>query len=209
MYAAAYFQKQHPQCAKIFRPWDSAKNCDQDSTISTTTVEENSAKKEQEPEVKECCDDKKGLSESPKKAFQKVISKKLPKDPKILSPSQPPKIPEIAYSDYPLFGADGLPLHPELLQTNLSQSLGLANADPLLLESFAHGYALEEYARVLNQEHHAKLLNSRKQRPKKYKCPHCDVGFSNNGQLKGHIRIHTGTFQFTTLLHNFHLSFVC
>ncbi|XP_075213632.1 uncharacterized protein LOC142319846 [Lycorma delicatula] len=35
--------------------------------------------------------------------------------------------------------------------------------------------------------------NSRtKQRPKKFRCPHCQVGFSNNGQLKGHVRIHTG-----------------
>ncbi|KAL1124112.1 hypothetical protein AAG570_001882 [Ranatra chinensis] len=31
-----------------------------------------------------------------------------------------------------------------------------------------------------------------KQRPKKFRCPHCDVAFSNNGQLKGHVRIHTG-----------------
>ncbi|XP_063237851.1 E3 SUMO-protein ligase EGR2-like [Bacillus rossius redtenbacheri] len=33
---------------------------------------------------------------------------------------------------------------------------------------------------------------ARKHRPKKYRCPHCHVGFSNNGQLKGHVRIHTG-----------------
>lgn len=65
-------------------------------------------------------------------------------------------------------------------------------SDPALLETLMHGYALEEYARVLNQEHQAKILQARKQRPKKYKCPHCHVGFSNNGQLKGHIRIHTG-----------------
>ncbi|XP_025018651.1 zinc finger protein 354A [Tetranychus urticae] len=32
----------------------------------------------------------------------------------------------------------------------------------------------------------------KKQRPKRFKCVHCDVSFSNNGQLKGHIRIHTG-----------------
>ena len=32
----------------------------------------------------------------------------------------------------------------------------------------------------------------KKQRPKRFQCPHCQVSFSNNGQLKGHIRIHTG-----------------
>lgn len=86
------------------------------------------------------------------------------------------------------------PLYPEMLHANLAQSLGLTPSDPLFLESIAQGYALEEYARVLSQEHQAKLLSSRKQRPKKYRCPHCEVGFSNNGQLKGHIRIHTGNF---------------
>lgn len=74
----------------------------------------------------------------------------------------------------------------------LPNPLELTTADHLFLESMSSGYALEEYARILTQEHQTKLLNARKQRPKKYKCPHCDVGFSNNGQLKGHIRIHTG-----------------
>lgn len=32
----------------------------------------------------------------------------------------------------------------------------------------------------------------KRQRPKRFHCPHCQVAFSNNGQLKGHIRIHTG-----------------
>ncbi|XP_054168966.1 zinc finger protein 235-like [Oppia nitens] len=32
----------------------------------------------------------------------------------------------------------------------------------------------------------------RRQRVKRFICPHCSVGFSNNGQLKGHIRTHTG-----------------
>lgn len=36
------------------------------------------------------------------------------------------------------------------------------------------------------------LQNQKKQRPKRFQCPHCRVSFSNNGQLKGHIRIHTG-----------------
>ncbi|CRK94534.1 CLUMA_CG008037, isoform A [Clunio marinus] len=51
----------------------------------------------------------------------------------------------------------------------------------------------QEYARVIAEEARAKMLSAKKQRPKKFKCPHCDVAkFSNNGQLKSHIRTHTG-----------------
>lgn len=50
----------------------------------------------------------------------------------------------------------------------------------------------QEYARVMAEEAQQKATNARKQRPKKFKCPHCDVAFSNNGQLRGHVRIHTG-----------------
>jgi len=35
----------------------------------------------------------------------------------------------------------------------------------------------------------------KRQRPKRFHCPHCQVAFSNNGQLKGHVRIHTGNFR--------------
>uniref|UniRef100_A0A182N9X9 C2H2-type domain-containing protein n=1 Tax=Anopheles dirus TaxID=7168 RepID=A0A182N9X9_9DIPT len=61
--------------------------------------------------------------------------------------------------------------------------------DPL---GFSYDQMEQEYMRVLSEDAKAKLLASRKQRPKKFKCPHCNVAFSNNGQLKGHIRIHTG-----------------
>lgn len=51
----------------------------------------------------------------------------------------------------------------------------------------------QEYARVMAEEARTKMMSTKKQRPKKFKCPHCDVArFSNNGQLKSHIRTHTG-----------------
>lgn len=53
---------------------------------------------------------------------------------------------------------------------------------------------LEEYGRLLQEaQMHQQQLKNRKQRPKKFRCPHCQVAFSNNGQLKGHVRIHTGS----------------
>ncbi|CAL4129419.1 unnamed protein product, partial [Meganyctiphanes norvegica] len=33
---------------------------------------------------------------------------------------------------------------------------------------------------------------ARRPRPKRFSCPECDSAFSNKGQLKGHMRIHTG-----------------
>lgn len=107
----------------------------------------------------------------------------------VKEPTPDEKITSKVEGDFSFF--DNYNAYPDFIQTNLAHSLGLAPNDPLFIESLSQGYALEEYARVLSQEHHSKILN-RKQRPKKYKCPHCDVGFSNNGQLKGHIRIHTG-----------------
>jgi len=39
---------------------------------------------------------------------------------------------------------------------------------------------------------HQLQLNERRTRPKKFRCSECGAGFSNNGQLRGHVRIHTG-----------------
>ncbi|XP_060528304.1 zinc finger protein 37 [Cylas formicarius] len=155
------------KCGRIFRPWDSAKDNSQDSTVSTTTQDDHSK-----------CE-----SPTDSKPSFRPVAKSDETDVCKREKSVPP----LHYiSD--TYNS----LYPDLLHSNLAQSLGMPPGDPLLIETLAQGYALEEYARVLNQEHQAKILASKKQRPKKYKCPHCDVGFSNNGQLKGHIRIHTG-----------------
>lgn len=160
------------KCGKIFRPWDG--ECAQDATITTTTdnVDEIATpRKTQVVETKSCDkEDKSGSSH--KKSFRRVSPKA--EQPECLSVADYPGLQDIC--------------SPVCLQNPLE----LSTADHLFLESMTSGYALEEYARILTQEHQTKLLNARKQRPKKYKCPHCDVGFSNNGQLKGHIRIHTG-----------------
>lgn len=172
------------KCNRIFRPWDcvtvSADNS-QDSTISTTIVEDTQ-------ESEEICDFKMSCSKSnPDKEGFRPLNKTpvTSENTQCLSVSS-----KNTHTGYLVDQFNGV--YSDVLQPNLCQALGVAPTDSLFLESMAQGIAIEEYARILNQEHQAKLMAAKKQRPKKYKCPHCEVGFSNNGQLKGHIRIHTG-----------------
>lgn len=161
---------------RIFRPWDCSANKNFDDAQDNTITTTTSAEIETKPDQNE------------KKGFRPIEKQKTDKPP---PEQQKQQQPQQNYVVDP-FQTNFLPPPP-------------ANSDPILLESLMHGYALEEYARVLNQEHQAKILQARKQRPKKYKCPHCHVGFSNNGQLKGHIRIHTGKYIYTvfrTCIHN-------
>ncbi|XP_017886284.2 zinc finger protein 629-like [Ceratina calcarata] len=50
---------------------------------------------------------------------------------------------------------------------------------------------MEQAVEMLHRQD-AVAKQMKKLRPKKFRCEHCDVAFSNNGQLKGHVRIHTG-----------------
>ena len=45
-------------------------------------------------------------------------------------------------------------------------------------------------------------VTERKSRPKKYKCDLCEACFSNNGQLRGHVRIHTGQSRHQSVTNN-------
>ncbi|KAL3268128.1 hypothetical protein HHI36_007255 [Cryptolaemus montrouzieri] len=185
------------KCSRIFRPWDLE---NQDATVSTTTEDECQEKyvkegKECVKKIEEFNTTKKKVKENNLKTDEiPLVSMCVPSESSLKSShcenSVYPNFSQQPFDRVPPF-AD-YTFYPEILQANLSQNLGIPPNDQILLESLSHGYALEEYARVLEQEHQAKILSSKKKRPKKYKCPHCDVGFSNNGQLKGHIRIHTG-----------------
>ena len=66
------------------------------------------------------------------------------------------------------------PHHPGLAHLSLLQRLQVQD-----LQDLQMAVALTE-------------AGERKARPKKYKCDLCEACFSNNGQLRGHVRIHTG-----------------
>lgn len=189
--------KRENRLRKIRGQFKRKEKLNQDATVSTTTdveVQKSNLKLEANVEspvasLSLCCD--RLLQEPEVKATRtpKPSAKdKEPKNPEI-QPTPAPYVPNIMPPN--IFSPGYL---PDYLPTqDLAQAMGIPATDPLLLESLAQGYAMElEYARILHQENEAKLLSARKQRPKKYKCPHCHVGFSNNGQLKGHVRIHTG-----------------
>ncbi|XP_012222749.2 Krueppel-like factor 13 [Linepithema humile] len=66
-----------------------------------------------------------------------------------------------------------------------------AGIHPGILSPGFYNRTMEEAVQMIHrQDVVAKQI--KKMRPKKFRCQYCDVAFSNNGQLKGHVRIHTG-----------------
>ncbi|XP_065216056.1 E3 SUMO-protein ligase EGR2-like [Planococcus citri] len=96
--------------------------------------------------------------------------------------------------DFPIY--DGLPY--VFANGGLGAGAGVAGFDEWNFYASAENMAQNlsyldpAYLSMAFPEIYGNKIAKLKQRPKKFRCPHCKVSFSNNGQLKGHVRIHTG-----------------
>ncbi|KAL1398806.1 hypothetical protein pipiens_008670 [Culex pipiens pipiens] len=175
--------------SRLFRPWDAAAEGIRDNSPSKAS---------------DSGSDRTAIKSEP---YEATIRARLDLDSPM---SSEPKSPLYSPAKHSLIGTPELDTSAAFLNhpTDLAsyyyycsqqqQKLGVEllpagfNFAGLPVDPLTYDQMEQEYFRVLSEDAKAKLLSSRKQRPKKFKCPHCDVAFSNNGQLKGHIRIHTG-----------------
>ncbi|XP_058837364.1 early growth response protein 3 [Topomyia yanbarensis] len=171
--------------SRLFRPWDAAEGKDSPSPSKSS----------------DCGSDRVIKHEPCDVAVRARLDMESPV-------SSEPQSPMLSPVKFPLIGTPELDTasaflgHPADLASYYyycsQQKLGMDLIPPglnftgLPIDPLSYEQMEQEYFRVLTEDAKAKLLSSRKQRPKKFKCPHCEVAFSNNGQLKGHIRIHTG-----------------
>lgn len=193
--------------SRLFRPWDGRTN--QDNTV-TSTSSTSTKKIPSQMNVFLDIDNSQiseNLSKSPRISVISEHELQKPIIDKIVSNNIVPSddiqhcdkiIDSMMYHPSAVANSHGIPMdassfystYPEFMMQTVGGPY-VGNMDPFAISAME-----QEYARVLAEEAQAKILSSRKQRPKKFKCPHCDVAFSNNGQLKGHIRIHTGKWFF-------------
>ncbi|XP_055524980.1 early growth response factor homolog 1 [Wyeomyia smithii] len=171
--------------SRLFRPWDASEGKDSSS-----------------PSKASDCGSDRVIKREP---YDVAVGSRLEMESPV---SSEPKSPLLSPVKFPLADTPDLDTigaflsHPAELASYYyycsQQRLGMEflpagiNLTGLPIDPITYEQMEQEYFRVLSEDAKAKLLSSRKQRPKKFKCPHCDVAFSNNGQLKGHIRIHTG-----------------
>lgn len=180
--------------SRLFRPWDAAAEGIRDnspSKASDSGSDRTAIKSEPcEATIRARLDLDSPMSSEPKSPMYSPAKHSLIGTPELDTAAAFLNHPTDLASYYYYCSQQQQKLGVELLPAGFNFA-GLP-VDPLTYDQME-----QEYFRVLSEDAKAKLLSSRKQRPKKFKCPHCDVAFSNNGQLKGHIRIHTGKLPHT------------
>lgn len=93
---------------------------------------------------------------------------------------------------------------PEALHPSRLAALGMGPNEIGELYQLAGFKPIHHFPSAVNSAA-ASHPSGKKQRPKRFRCPHCQVAFSNNGQLKGHVRSHTG--KQTNRIANYYLIF--
>lgn len=88
---------------------------------------------------------------------------------------------------------------PEALHPSRLAALGMGPNEIGELYQLA-GFKPMHHFQTVGATGSATHPSGKKQRPKRFRCPHCQVAFSNNGQLKGHVRSHTGNDSITNCL---------
>lgn len=114
----------------------------------------------------------------------------------------------LAYSMSP--GYYGVPYFPRLHPGAYSQiqpgiQSGVRGIPPVIHPAVLPGFfkhSMEEAVQMVHQQD-AAAKQMKKMRPKKFQCQFCEAAFSNNGQLTGHTRIHTGELTIAHLKHYF------
>lgn len=161
--------------SRLFRPWDGKSvQCEVKSESDDLDISERMAQEEEELELEQSV---------AKDQFYASAAAAMAMDPSVFAANMS-FCADPAQFAYPsvMYPGGGLPSEMDYLPF-------MNMVDPI-----TRGLMEQEYVRVMTEEAQNKMIQMRKQRPKKFKCPHCDVAFSNNGQLKGHIRIHTGNY---------------
>ena len=94
-------------------------------------------------------------------------------------------------------------LEPAVINPLSIAMRGLVPALPLPHLSLMQRRAVQELQDLQELQLAVAQVSERKARPKRYKCDLCEACFSNNGQLKGHVRIHTGQSQIKIMHQSF------
>lgn len=100
----------------------------------------------------------------------------------------PPLMTPLSSSSSPLLLPHRYPYPPPPLPSSVDPMMGAAAVQ---LSALPPDVATLHQLGLLSTSDVSRWL-AKRHRPKKFICDHCQAAFSNNGQLKGHVRIHTG-----------------